>query len=57
MGSVRTPIIGGPRPLPGLRRAARLYTLNCEEPETLWASASQGNHEQGRMTPRDMVGE
>jgi len=29
--SVRTSILGRPRPLPGHRRAAR-YTLNCEEP-------------------------
>jgi hypothetical protein len=32
MGSVRTPIIGRPRPLPRQRRAVHLYTLNCEEP-------------------------
>ena len=32
MGSVRTPIIGRPRPLSGHRRAASYYTLNCEEP-------------------------
>ncbi len=31
MGSVRTSILGRPRPLPRHRRAAR-YTLNCEEP-------------------------
>ena len=35
MGSVRTSILGGPRPLPGPRRAAptppRRYTPNCEE--------------------------
>ncbi len=35
MGSVRTPICGGSRPLPGLRRAALHYTLICEEPELL----------------------
>lgn len=29
---VKTPIIEGPRPLPGERRADALYTLNCEEP-------------------------
>ena len=32
MGSVRTSILGRPRPLPRHRRAQRLYTLNCEEP-------------------------
>ena len=32
MGSVRTPIIGRPRPLPRQRRADHLYTLSCEEP-------------------------
>ena len=32
MGSARTPIIGGPRPLPRDRRAHPDYTLNCEEP-------------------------
>jgi hypothetical protein len=32
MGSVRTPILRRPRPLPGHRRAAR-YTLICEEPK------------------------
>jgi hypothetical protein len=31
MGCVGTPILGGPRPLPEHRRAAR-YTLNCDEP-------------------------
>jgi hypothetical protein len=32
IGSVRTPILGGPRPLPRHRRAHQPYTLNCEEP-------------------------
>jgi len=32
MGSVRTSILGRPRPLPGHRHADRRYTLNCEEP-------------------------
>lgn len=32
LGGVRTPIIGRPRHLPGQRRAADRYTLNCEEP-------------------------
>jgi hypothetical protein len=32
MGSVRTPILGRPRPLSGDRRAAACYTLNCDEP-------------------------
>src|SRR4051812_38737395 len=32
MGSVRTPILGRPRPLSGDRRAAARYTLNCDEP-------------------------
>jgi hypothetical protein len=31
MGSVRTSILGRPRPLPGHRRAAARYTLNCEQ--------------------------
>ena len=39
LGGVRTPIIGRPRPLPGDPRAARLYTLNCEEP--VWAMVPQ----------------
>src|ERR1700677_1204798 len=33
MGSVRTPILGRPRPLARQRHADRLYTLICEEPE------------------------
>lgn len=32
MGSVRTPIIGRPRPLLRHRRADHLYTLDCDEP-------------------------
>lgn len=32
IGSVRTPIFGGPRPLPDQRRAPAHYTLVCEEP-------------------------
>jgi 2-polyprenyl-6-methoxyphenol hydroxylase-like FAD-dependent oxidoreductase len=32
MGSVRTPILGRPRPSVRDRRADRSYTLNCEEP-------------------------
>jgi hypothetical protein len=32
MGSVRTSILGGPRPLTGQRRASTSYTLNCDEP-------------------------
>ena len=32
MGSVRTPILGRPRPLARQRHADRLYTLICEEP-------------------------
>ena len=32
MGSVRTPIIGRPRPLPGHRRAQHDYTLVWDEP-------------------------
>ena len=32
VGSVRTPIIGRPRPLPGHRRARRPYTLVWDEP-------------------------
>jgi hypothetical protein len=31
LGSMRTPIIGRPRPLPRQRRADCLYTLICEE--------------------------
>lgn len=34
MGSVRTPIIGRPRPLPRQRRADDPYTLECEEPHS-----------------------
>ncbi len=33
MGSVGTPIIGGPRPSRAHRRAHPTYTLNCEEPQ------------------------
>ena len=36
MGSVRTSILGRPRPLPSDRRAAQPYTLNCEEPIELY---------------------
>ncbi len=32
IGSVRTPIIGRPRPLPSDRHAHHHYTLDCEEP-------------------------
>ncbi len=32
MGSVRTSILGGPRPLSSDRRAQPDYTLSCEEP-------------------------
>jgi len=32
MGSVRTSILGRPRPLSAHRRAETAYTLNCEEP-------------------------
>ncbi len=32
MGSVRTSILGRPRPLPPDRRAHPGYTLDCEEP-------------------------
>ncbi len=31
IGGVRTPIIGGPRPLSSYRRAHPNYTLDCEE--------------------------
>lgn len=34
MGRVRTPILGGPRPSSGQRRAQPDYTLICEEPVT-----------------------
>lgn len=34
LGSVRTPIMGRPRPSSGDRRADH-YTLNCEEPDNL----------------------
>ncbi len=33
MGSVRTPIIGRPRPLSSDRRAGPDYTLICDEPD------------------------
>jgi len=33
IGSVRTPIIGRPRPLPHDRHATPDYTLNCDEPD------------------------
>ena len=38
MGSVRTPIIGRPRPSPGHRRASAHYTLIYEEPSNRWPS-------------------
>jgi len=38
VGSVRTPIIGRPRPLPGHRHANPRYTLNCGEPENSLSS-------------------
>jgi len=34
IGSVRTPLIGRPRPLPSNRHAHHHYTLDCEEPES-----------------------
>ncbi len=40
MGSVRTSVIGGLRPLPLLRRATTGYTLVCEEP--YWLIADEG---------------
>jgi hypothetical protein len=39
MGGVRTSIFKRPRPLPGHRRAAHLYTLICEEPANTPSSA------------------
>jgi hypothetical protein len=43
LGSLRTPIIGRPRPLPGRRRADRRYTLDCEEPHwSRWHRACDG---------------
>jgi hypothetical protein len=38
MGSVRTSISGRPRLLSGDRRATRIYTLICEEPD--WAAVA-----------------
>ena len=35
MGSVRTSIIGRPRPLPGPTRRTAPYTLICDEPHSL----------------------
>lgn len=34
IGGVRTPILGGPRPLPSHRRAHPNYTLDCGEPHS-----------------------
>ena len=45
MGSVRTPIIGRPRRLPGHRRVDRHYTLICEEPDTLATDSSSKDSE------------
>jgi hypothetical protein len=39
MGSVRTSILGRPRPLSAHRRAEPAYTLICEEPGTLQVNA------------------
>ncbi|WP_205754540.1 hypothetical protein, partial [Arthrobacter sp. CAU 1506] len=38
MGSVRTSIIGRPRPLSGNRRANAIYTLDSDEPEMCLAA-------------------
>ena len=46
MGGVRTSIFGRPRPLPGHRRAAHLYTLICEEP---FKSVAEGERERQRL--------
>lgn len=48
VGSVRTPIIGRPRPLPSDRRAGPLYTLNCEEPH-IEPSHRGGDHGQSML--------
>ena len=48
MGSVRTSIFGGPRPLPADRRAEGSDTLNCEEPQIWHDSASPAGS--GRTT-------
>jgi len=42
MGSVRTSILGRPRPLPRHRHAELRYTLNCEEPPNGPGPASKG---------------
>ena len=38
MGSVRTSILGRPRPLPGHRRADQTYTFICDEPDMGWGA-------------------
>jgi len=57
MGSVRTSILGRPRPLPGHRRADRssrrtvtTYTLNWDEPP--WLIAVEGVAGLGASLPR-----
>ncbi len=54
MGSVRTSIFGGPRPLPADRRAEGSYTLNCEEPDfTRSIQATAAKHQRIRLhTPK-----
>ena len=48
-GSVRTPILGGPRPPPRLRRAKDPYTLICEEPVKGRRGHDPANHQIGRV--------
>jgi len=49
MGSVRTPIIGGPRPTPG---STRRYTLNCEEPHSCLSLHIETMARNGRISPK-----
>lgn len=52
MGSVRTPIIGRPRPLSDERRAAPDYTVICEEPDVDLAVSVPAGSEATISVPR-----
>ena len=50
-GSVRTPILEGPRPSTGQRRASRLYTVICDEPVYICCSCTnRESYRQGALS-------